>query len=340
MKRRKIKLFASIASFALVAAVATFGIFAATSASVTVSNKVSFTATGISGTICGSISGLAQGSTGTDAAAEKTYYYNTSTGTQYYEYTANTPSAEDLTSGRTTYYTKNATQTTNVEGVVVGGMYNVGAATENKVGVGTWKDDIASVTQPQETAAAHTFGTAEAFAGTWDLSTAGTYIKVTNGETSDIVYSFTVTNTGSQAFNIKVSDIVINNTAVFENNDTAYQPAVTEGDNQHPEVPASYAGKIKTAAIDNFKFEGLKIGEAAQSIVALNGTNATTAPVVAAASTEWGYILSVSASGSITFTLTFSVDDDSTSISALPFGFNIYMAQGINAWTPVEPAGE
>ena len=56
MKRRKIKLFASVASFALVAAVMSFGVFAATAHTVGVTSTVNFTATGISGSISGVVS--------------------------------------------------------------------------------------------------------------------------------------------------------------------------------------------------------------------------------------------------------------------------------------------
>ena len=44
MKRRKIKLFASVASFALVAAVMSFGVFAAANQAVTITSNVGFTA--------------------------------------------------------------------------------------------------------------------------------------------------------------------------------------------------------------------------------------------------------------------------------------------------------
>lgn len=66
MQRRKIKLFASIASLLLVTAVMAFGVYAAASQSVNVSTKVSFNATGVAGTITGTLTGL----------DSKTYYYN------------------------------------------------------------------------------------------------------------------------------------------------------------------------------------------------------------------------------------------------------------------------
>lgn len=57
MKRRKIKLFASVASFALVAAVMSFGVFAATSHTIGVTSQLGFSATGISGTLVATTSG-------------------------------------------------------------------------------------------------------------------------------------------------------------------------------------------------------------------------------------------------------------------------------------------
>ncbi|MBR2433276.1 MAG: hypothetical protein IKB21_01555, partial [Clostridia bacterium] len=51
MKKRKIKLFASVASLAMVAAVMGVGVWAATQQAVTVSSTVGFNATGIAGNV-------------------------------------------------------------------------------------------------------------------------------------------------------------------------------------------------------------------------------------------------------------------------------------------------
>lgn len=58
MKRRKIKLLASIVSLVLIAAVASFGVFAATTHSVGVKTMVSFTTAQIDGSITATVTGL------------------------------------------------------------------------------------------------------------------------------------------------------------------------------------------------------------------------------------------------------------------------------------------
>lgn len=71
MKKRKVKLLASIASLVLVFAVMSIGVWAAATQSVSVSTKVTFTATGVSGTISGTLTGL----------DSTTYYYNSTNAT-------------------------------------------------------------------------------------------------------------------------------------------------------------------------------------------------------------------------------------------------------------------
>ena len=102
MKKRKVKLLASIASLVLVFAVMSIGVWAAATQSVSVSTKVTFTATGVSGNISGTLTGL----------DSTTYYYNSTnaTGGTAVEFTPSSAALPAWNLGAETALTINGTE--------------------------------------------------------------------------------------------------------------------------------------------------------------------------------------------------------------------------------------
>jgi hypothetical protein len=96
MKKRKVKLFASIASLAMVVAVMGVGVWAATQQSVTVSSNVKFEATGITGTVALKVSGDAAGEAKIGETDIKATATNIATFALEDEQSKNTPVTVDI----------------------------------------------------------------------------------------------------------------------------------------------------------------------------------------------------------------------------------------------------